>query len=288
MYALKKMEYLAPKTLNEALLLLNCYGNKAKIIAGGTDLIPLLKRRALPSPEYLIDLNSIQGFRFIEYDGKNGLKIGALTSIRELEKSQIVKEKFPSLHKACRLIGHLPVRNIATVGGNICRASPASDLIPPLLTFDSKLKIVSSEGERNIELENFFKGPGQTVLKPNEIVIEVDSPPIESDLKMVFIKKSRTFSDLAKINMALLAAVKNNVLEYIRIALGSVAPVPLRARKTEEFLKGKILNGNIVEEALDLIASEVHPITDLRSTAEYRRHMCKIMLKRVLFELMEE
>ena len=288
MYVLKKMEYLAPKTLNEALLLLNCYGNKAKIIAGGTDLIPLLKRRALPSPEYLIDLNSIQGLRFIEYDEKNGLKMGALTSLHELEKSQIVKEKFPSLHEACRLIGHLTVRNIATVGGNICRASPASDLIPPLLTFDSKLKIVSSEGERNIDLENFFKGPGQTILKPNEIVIEVNSPPIESGVKMVFIKKSRTFSDLAKINMALLAAVKNNVLEYVRIALGSVAPVPLRARKTEEFLKGKILNGNIVEEAVDLIASEVHPITDLRSTAEYRRHMCKMILKRVLFELMEE
>jgi carbon-monoxide dehydrogenase medium subunit len=283
------MEYLAPKTLKEVISLLNTYGNRAKIIAGGTDLIPLLKRKALPSPEYLIDLNSIQDpeLKFIEYNEKNGLRIGALTTLHEIEKSQIVKEKFPSLHEACRLIGHLPVRNIATVGGNICRASPASDLIPPLLTFDSKLKIVSSEGERNVNLENFFKGPGQTILKPNEIVIEINSPPTKPDVKMVFIKKSRTFSDLAKVNMALLAAVKNNALEYVKIALGSVAHVPLRARKTEEFLKGKILNRNVIEKAMDLIASEIHPITDLRSTAEYRRHLCKILLKRFLFKLME-
>lgn len=278
MLPLKDFEFFSPDNVDEAVTLLTKYAGEAKVLAGGTDLIPMMKRKAL-LPKYVINIKNIPNLRHVKYeDGKLG--VGSLTTIREVEVSPIVKENFPMLHQAARSLGSLRIRNLATIGGNICRASPAADMITPLLALDTKLKIFGPDGERTMMLENFLLGPGKTALKVSEILTEIQVSRIPG--KQIFLKLQRVACDLAKINMGVVIDVKGSLCKMVRIAVGAVAPTVIRAKETEEFLIGKMLSDEVLEEAGEIIQREINPITDVRSTSGYRREMAKVLLKKAI------
>jgi len=280
-----EFEYFEPRTIKEAIELLTKYGNEAKILAGGTDLIVRMKQRFI-EPKYVINIKKIKELSFIE-DRGDYLAIGAATKLREIEKSGIVKRKFTALYEAVRSMAGVQIRNMATIGGNLCNASPAADTAPPLLVFEAKLKIVGSNGERVVPINEFFLGPGKTVLQPNEILTEIQIPYQPEGTSSAFIKIARVAMDLAKVNVAVALRTEGSVVRWVRIALGAVAPTPIRAYKTEEFLVGKEFNEENLKKAAEIVKTEVKPITDIRSTAEYRREVSGVIVKDALLRAYE-
>ena len=273
-------EYLAPKTLNEALKLLDKYGKEAKILAGGTDLLVKMKMR-LVEPKYIINIKGIRELNFIKDEG-NQVRIGALTRWRQLEKSELIKNFFPSLYDAVKVMGGTQIRNMATVGGNLCNASPAADAAPPLMVLNAKLVLASKKGEREIPITQFFKGPGKTVMEPDELLKEITIPKPEEGSGSAFIKVARTSMDLAKISAATALKVEDRKIAMVRIAIGSAAPTPVRTPKTEEALIGQPFRPSIIREKVKLVVNEISPIDDVRSTAFYRKEVSKIIVEDAL------
>lgn len=282
MKTLPQFAYLAPQSVTEVVQLLDTYGNKAKLLAGGTDLIPLMKDRVL-TPTAIIDIKRLAGISHIEWNTEEGLKIGALTTITEIFKSSLIKEKYPSLHKAAESFGTTQVRNMATIGGNICRSSPSADTIPPLLASNARVKLVGTKGERVVALEAFFTGPGTNVAR-NEMLVEIIVPPMGDGYGMSYKKIARTAEDLAKINCAVTVGVENGVCNDMRIALGAVAPTAVRAKNVESALVGKVLTEPTVASACVLIPKDISPITDCRSQADYRIRISQVLIKRMVIE----
>jgi len=271
-----------PGTLEEAVSFLAQHRDEASIIAGGTDLLIQMKRR-IRKERFLVHIKKISGLNHIQYDDKNRiLKIGALTTINQIEKSPLIRDKFPLLWEAAQDFGSVQIRNLATLGGNLCNASPAADMAPPLLVLDGKVKIVSSKGEKIIPLEQFFIGPGKTILEHDDILTEVlvEEPPPRTGT--VFLKLAKVKNDSAKINLALkLTLGENDVCKNLGIALGAVAPTPIRVRKAEK----KLINKKVCEESIkkiaDISAREISPSARERhSTVEYRKEVSKVLVKR--------
>ncbi len=275
-----KFEYHAPKTLEEALDLLNKFGEDAKILAGGTDLLVKMKMRAV-EPKHVINIKGLKELRYIkEEDGE--VRIGALTTWRDLEKSEVIKKYFPALYDAVKVMAGVQIRSMGTLGGNLCNASPAADSAPPLLVYEAKVKLVSKDGERIVPLTEFFTGPGKTVMKPNELLTEIIIPKPEEGTGSAFIKVARTAMDLAKISAATAVKVENGTIKWVRIAIGSAAPTPVRAWKTEESLKGQPFTQEVIREKVKLVEQEISPIDDVRSTAFYRRVISKVIVEDAL------
>ncbi|MBW1667570.1 MAG: xanthine dehydrogenase family protein subunit M [Deltaproteobacteria bacterium] len=275
---IKEFEYVAPTTLEEASNLHLIYGEKACILAGGTDIVPLMKRGLL-APECVIDISRIPDMSYIRV--KDGvLKLGSLTTIEAIRKSPLVQENCRALHMASEVMGSTIIRNVATIGANICRASPASDMVPPLVAVGASLKIFGPKGIRTIPLEDFFLSFGKANIAVGEILCEIEVPTLPD--KQAFIKLRRTKEDLAKINISTAFNLSDGKCVGIKIALGSVAPRVVRAKETEKFLEGKDLGENTVEEATQIIQGEIEPIDDVRSTADYRREMSKVILRRAI------
>jgi len=274
--------YLAPVTLDEALSLLARYKGKAKVIAGGTDFIPKLKRREIGAPERVIDLKAIPGLDNIKYD-VSGLSLGALVTIGAVETSAIIREKFGVLAQAARSMASPQVRNRGTIAGNICNAVPSADSAPPLLTIGAKLKLVSQEGERVVGIEDFFTGPGQTALANDEILQEIQIPHPPPNSQGIYLKLTpRRAMDLAIVGVAVVIIPQDGICKDIRIALGAVAPTPIRARRAEVVLKGQKLDDNLIEKAARTAAGEARPIDDHRASAEYRRDMVEVLVRRAI------
>lgn len=278
---LPQFDYLTPKTVDEALSLLNQYKGKARLIAGGTDLIPQLKGRLVEAPQYIIDLKKIPGLDYIKYDKAGGLNIGALATIRAAIDSPVIKEKFGVLAQAAANMASPQVRNRGTITGNICNAVPSADSAPALLVLDARLKLAGAKGTRTVAVADFFTGPNRTVIK-DEIVTEIQIPTPPTGSKWAFIKLSpRKAMDLAVVGVAVLAVADNGMCQEIRIGLESVAPTPIRAQKAEALLKGQKFDGNIAKAA-KAAAGESKPISDHRASAEYRRDMVEVLVKRAI------
>lgn len=278
---LPKFEYYEPKSLQEALALISRFGDKSRILAGGTDLIPLMKMGRL-APDYIININTLAELHRIEY-GNMGLRIGAAATFGSLERSLLVREKYPSLFEACRSVGSVQIRNMGTVGGNLCRAAPSADVAPPLIVLGAEVKSVSLSGERTTEVEDFLTGPGETILKSDELLTEISVPPVSAHMGTAFLKLARTAFDLSTVNVAVGVTEAGGICEEVKIALGAVAPKPIRAKKAEGFLRGKNINNTgIIEAASIIAANEAKPITDVRATADYRREASKILVRRAL------
>ncbi len=275
-----KFEYFAPSTLEEALDLLSKFGKDAKVLAGGTDLIVKMKMRVY-EPKYIINIKRIKGLNYIEEDKKE-VRIGALTTWRQLEKSDIIRKNFPALYDAVKVMAGVQIRNMATIGGNLCNASAAADGAPPLLVYDAKVKLVSKSGEKIVPLTEFFTGPGKTVMRPDELLVEIIVPKAEPGTGSAFIKVARTAMDLAKISAATAVRVEDGIIKWVRIAIGSAAPTPIRARKTEEALLGKQFTQEVIRENVKIVAEEISPIDDVRSTAKYRRLVSKVIVEDAL------
>jgi carbon-monoxide dehydrogenase medium subunit len=279
---LPKFNYLAPATLDEALSLLAQYKSKARVIAGGTDLVPKLKRREVKAPEYVIDLKGIPGLDKIRQD-IGGLTIGALVTIGVVESSPLIQQKFAILAQAAQSMASPQVRNRGTIAGNICNAVPSADSAPALLTLGARLKLISRKGERTINIEDFFTGPNRTALTDEEILLEIKIPDMPPKSKGVYLKLSpRRAMDLAIVGVAVVVVPEDGICKDIRIALGAVAPTPLRTMKAETVLKGQKFNDNLIEKAAKTAAAEASPIDDHRASAEYRRDMIEVLVKRAI------
>lgn len=280
---LPRFEYLAPKTTDEALSLLSQHKGKAKVIAGGTDVVPQLKRRETRAPQYIIDLKGITGLDYIKYDEVNGLTLGALATIHAVETSSIIREKFNILFQAAESMASPQVRNRGTIVGNICNAVPSADSAPALLTLEARLKLISQKGERIVNIEDFFTAPNQTVLADEEILQEIQIANLLPASKGIYLKLTpRRSMDLAIVGVAAMVIPENGVCKDIRIALGAVAPTPIRAKQAEGILKGQKFNDELMEKAAQVAAEEARPIDDHRASAEYRREMVKVLTRRAI------
>jgi len=284
---LPKFKYLQPKSLEEALELLDKYGEQAKLLAGGTDLIVKMKDGVV-KPEYVIDLSRLEELKFISKE--NGvIKIGALTTLREIEMSPIVRGYVLVLSDAVEKMASWQVRNLGTIGGNLCNASPAADTAPPLLVLEAELKLTSSEGERTVPIDQFFTGPGETILKNNELLTEIQIPIMSDHVGTAFLKLGRRVAHtLSIVSVATSVVVEDDVFKDVRIALGSVAPTPVRAKKTEDRFRGLSAAKDVVEKNCVWVVEDISPISDVRASAEYRKEMSIVLTKRALIEALDE
>ena len=284
---LPKFKYLRPKNLEEALKLLDEYGEEAKLLAGGTDLIVKMKDGVV-KPKYVIDLSHLEELRFIS-KGNGVIKIGALTTLREIETSPIIREYVHVLSDAVEKMASWQIRNLGTIGGNLCNASPAADTAPPLLVLEAKLKLTSSEGERIVPIDQFFTGPGETVLRSNELLTEIQIPTTLKNSGSAFLKLGRRAAyTLSIVSVAALVTVEDRVFRDVRIALGSVAPTPIRARKTEDKFRGLPATEEVIKENCSYVVEDISPISDVRASAEYRREMSIVLTKRALVEALHD
>jgi CO/xanthine dehydrogenase FAD-binding subunit len=280
---LPRFDYVQPSSIDEALSLLAKYNGDAKLIAGGTDLLPKMKRREITPPAYVIDLKGIRGLNYIEYDEEKGLSLGALTTIHAIETSPVIQHKCNILAQAAYTMAAPQVRNRATLAGNICNAVPSADSVPPLLVLEAKLKVVSQKGERILLIEDFFTGPNETVLTGGEILAEILIPPVPSNGRGIYLKLSPKRSmDLATVGVAALVINEDGYCKDMRIALGAVAPTPIRAKKAEGILRGQRFSDDLIERTVQTAAEESRPIDDHRASAQYRREMVQALVRRAI------
>ncbi len=282
---LPKFEYLAPGTLDEALRFLSLYKGEATVMAGGTDLVPKLKARKIKAPGYVIDLKNIPGLDYIQYNERNGLRFGALVTVRAIEKSPLIKEKYPVLFEAAGSLASIQVRNRGTVAGNICNAVPSADTAPALLVLEAGLKLASPRGARIVKIEDFFTGPNRTVLESDEILTEIQLPVLPPGSRGRYLKLSpRRSMDLAMVGVAVVGICGYGTIKDVRIGLGAVAPTPLRAKAAEDILKGQKAGPEVIARAAETAARAARPIDDHRASAEYRREMVRVLTRRALEE----
>jgi len=285
---LPKFEYLTPRTLDEAIFLLSRHGGEARVIAGGTDLLHKMKRRE-EIPKFLIGLKNVPGLDYIDYDETKGLRFGPLVTIHAIEASPLVRDRFPILSQAASTMASPQIRNLGTVVGNLSSAVPSADMAPGLIVLGAKLKIANTKAERTIPVEGFFAGPSMSVLDQDELVVEVQVPNPPPSSGMVYIKHTiRDAMELAVVGVAGLVTLKNGVCGEIKIALGAVAPTPMRAKKAESILKRKPFSSDLVREAAKMASEEARPISDIRASAEYRKEMIRILTERALTRAREE
>jgi aerobic carbon-monoxide dehydrogenase medium subunit len=278
------MDYFEPKTVSEAVSLLSKYGAEAKVIAGGTDMLVDMKYKE--EPGCLVNIKKIPGLSTIRENG-GSLSIGALTTIRDVETNGLVREKLPVLWESSHQFASLQIRNTATIGGNICRASPSGETLAPLLVLEAKGKCAFADGEKIQPFTSFFQGPGKSVLGTNGLLTEIEVPYPAPGSKSVYLKHAvRGAMDIAMVGVAVLVTpdgAKNNVQD-VRIGLGAVAPTPIRAVKAEAMLRGKPLSAALIKEAAAMTAAESSPISDQRSSAENRRWIVEALTRRGLQE----
>jgi len=271
--------------LKEACALLSQYGERAKILAGGTDLMAAINRRLL-FPEVVISIGS-SGLDYIKAEGDN-LVIGATTTHSRIVRSALVREKAPLLAEATKHIGSPAIRNMGTTGGNLVNASPAADTGTVLLALGARLKLVSASGERDVAVEEFFTGPGKTVLESNELLQEVVIPSQNADSRWAWYKLGKRKADICSvISVAIALQMDGNLCSRARIALGAVAPTPLLAKRAGSLLEGKPLDEALIEKAAKTASGETAPIDDVRATVWYRRRVSETLVRRLLGQILE-
>jgi len=279
---MRRFQYHAPNSLAEASRLLRELGETASLFAGGTDLLVEI-REELRVCAHVIDIKKIPGLRELSFDEENGLQIGAQTTAREIETSPVVRTKYPNLASAVAALGSIQVRNRATLIGNICRASPSADTLPPLIADGAVLTIWSEGGARSLPIERFFVGPGKTILARGEIVIGVTIPPPRPASARIYIKHGRRKAmELATVGVAVSVDRAGGFCRDVRIALGAVAPTPIRAVRAEAVLRGKNITPSRIVEAAEAAIAESTPISNVRASAEYRREMVGVLTRRAI------
>jgi carbon-monoxide dehydrogenase medium subunit len=280
---MRRFEYFEPASLPEAVALLARYQGRAQPLAGGTDLLVELKEQ-LRRADCVVNIKKIPGIDRLSFDPREGLRIGALVTAREIEVSAVAQEHYRSLVQAARELGSIQVRNRATIVGNVCRASPSADTLPPLIADGAVVSIHGGGGKRSVLLEDFFTGPGRTVLKPDELVTEIVVPPPPPRTGKVYIKHGRRKAmELATVGVAVTLTENSD----LRIVLGAVAPTPIRAKRAEALLRGRKLDAPLIERAAQAAVEESQPISNVRASAEYRREMVAVLTRRALHRALE-
>lgn len=281
-------EYILAQTLEEALDALERYRDKARVISGGTDLLPLIKGGKIKA-DCIVDITNITDLNYIGYD--NGLiRIGALVTHSEVESSPIMNEKAVLLAEASRALGSLQVRNRGTLVGNVVNASPASDASVALIALGAEAKVVSKNGQRTKKVEELFVGPGRTNLSSQELVTELRFQGLGSGQEGAFIKLGKRQAlaiSIVSVAVVLTLDRERNIFSEARIGIGAVAPTPLRARRAEKVLMGHLISDETIQNASREAMREVSPISDIRGSADYRREMTRVLTARALERAVE-
>lgn len=278
-------DYLKPKNLQEVFSLLETYGEKAVLIAGGTDVMVNIRNRKI-APEALISLRGLEELSYISK--RDAYHIGALTTHRMLETSSMIQNELSALYDGASQVGSVQIRNVATVGGNICNAAPSADTAGPLLALDATAVLQGSEGIRKVSLSEFFTGPSQTVKRPDEVLVEFEIPVEMGEFGSAYHKHSRRKAmDLPILGVAVSLKLDGQRIVDMRIALSVAAPTPLRAREAEEYLKGKELDERSLNEAGKIAAQEASPRDSLRGKAWYRKEMIETFVPRMALRASE-
>lgn len=276
-------DYFEPESISEVVSLLDRFGDNGCVIAGGQSLLVMM-RHGLVSPRYLVSLKNVVGLSGIQESTDGDLTIGAMTSHRDVHRSSLLQRRTPVLCQAAAKVGSTPIRNLGTIAGNICHNELGADPPAALLVLDSRAVCVSANGERNVPLAQFFTGYFETALRPGEVVkaIEIPSPP--SDMAGIYLKYVVRSGDLAVVGVAVLLGLESDGkhCREVRIGLGGVAPVPLRAHKAEQILRGNAIGDEILSEVANVARSEVDPVSDAHGSAEYRRKMVAVFVKRAI------
>ena len=286
---MKPFDFFSPQTLDEAIRILADNGADARALAGGTDLLIRMKRKQW-TPRAVVSLRRVPGLRDISLNGE--LRLGACVTLTDLIRSPIIREHYPVLAKTASKMAGVQVRNLATVGGNLCNASPAADTAPPLIALNARAVIVGSKGERVVPLDEFFVGVGKSVLAPDEVLREILVPRQDASMRASYVKlEHREAMDIAIVSVGVWVKLEQQAVgskqqaarcEDVRIVLGAVAPTPMRAKRAEEVLRGKELTEERIREAARVAVTESQPIDDVRGSAWYRREMVELLTRRQL------
>jgi carbon-monoxide dehydrogenase medium subunit len=279
---MKSFDYFKPQFLDEVWKLKQEFP-RAKFIAGGTDLMVSIKNNDF-LPSALISLRSIPELNGIEINTRT--RIGAAVTISDILQHPILKNNYPILGDAAHCMGSVQIRNVATLGGNICNCSPCADMATVLLVLEAKVRLQTAQSSREIPLYEFFLGPGTSCLNSDEILTDILLEPPHQNTQTIFLKKGRVKMDLAIASIALLLHMERKKCLKARLAAGSVAPVPLRLYEVERLLEGAVITRDIIAEAQKLARKSVAPISDIRSSAEYRREIIGVYIQRGLEQIL--
>jgi xanthine dehydrogenase iron-sulfur cluster and FAD-binding subunit A len=276
---MKKFDYYQPQSLKDAYKLMEKLQGRAKYLAGGTDIIVRVKQKAI-HPDALISLRGIGALKNVDSNG--GLSLGSMTLFRDMERNPFIAKEYPALTQAVRVLANPQVRNVATVGGNLCNAAPSADCAPPLMVMGARLVLEGPGGRREVSIDDFFKGPGENSMEEAELLTQIKIPKKTHHTGMAFLKVGRVAQDIAIVNAAALLVLDNKKCRKCRLAVGAVAPVPLRLNKVEKLIEGEEIGPDLLDQIGRMVEQEVSPITDVRSTEEYRRTMSGVLIKKAI------
>lgn len=286
---MQEFNYIRPTSLQQALDFLAQADGEVRPLAGGTDLIPQM-REGRKTPGWVMDVKSIPELNRLEFDPKGALHLGAAVPCADLIASKEVGERFSLLKQTASLIGGLQIRNRASVGGNICNGAPSADTAPALLCLGATAHVAGQTGMRKLAIDDFFTGPGKTALSAKELLVEIEvpaSPPRSAGCYLRMTPREEMDIAIAGVASYVVLTARGQRCKQARISLGAVAATPLRARKAEAVLSGKALDAALIEQASRQAAEEARPISDVRGSAEYRRHLVEVLTRRTLTSCLE-
>jgi aerobic carbon-monoxide dehydrogenase medium subunit len=280
---MNRFEYLEAGTVPEAIALLGQHAG-TRIVAGATDVL-IRWRQGVWKPSYVLNIKRIPGLDGVSYRPEAGLSLGTLVSVRTLELHPLIREHYPALAQAAAAFAGVQIRHLATVGGNVCNASPAGDTLPALVAYGAECRLIGPEGERLMPLDGFLLGPGRTALQPGELLVELRLPPQLRNAGALYIKHSpRSAMDISAVGVAAVVALEkeDGACRDVRIALGAVAPTVIRASAAEALLRGQRLDDELLQQAARVAAQEARPIDDIRGTAQHRLAIVASLTRRTL------
>jgi aerobic carbon-monoxide dehydrogenase medium subunit len=280
---MNRFEYLEAATLPEALSLLDQYAG-TRIVAGATDVL-IRWRQGVWKPSYILNIKRIPGLDGVSYSPETGLNLGTLVTVRTLELHPLIREHYPALTQAATAFAGVQIRHLATVGGNVCNASPAGDTLPALVAYGAECRLIGPGGERLMPLDSFLLGPGRTALQRGELLVELCLPPQQPNAGALYIKHSpRSAMDIATVGVAAVLALeeKDGVCRDVRVALGAVAPTVIRASAAEALLRGQRPDAELLQQAARAAMQEAKPIDDIRGTVQHRQAIVASLTRRTL------
>ena len=286
---MRPFDYYAPQTLDEAVALLHQMRD-ARPVAGGTDIVVQMKegRTKFPYPQMIVSLDRIGELKGIDFSEKDGLRIGAATTMADIAASPAVRERYQALAEGAGVVGSWQTMNMGTIGGNVCNAAPSADTAPPLLVFEAQAVIVGPTGRRTMPLNAFFRGPGLTALGSGELLAEVRLPVPPAGTASAYVRHTpRKQMDIAVVGVGVALTIVGGKISRARVALGAVAPTPIRAALAEAALEGQPPSDEAFTRAAEAASAECSPIADVRGSAEFRRHLVQVMTARMLAKAAE-
>lgn len=284
-----KFAYYAPNTVKEAAALLAKKPN-GKVLAGGTDLLVQIKEHVKGmAPDFVVSVKNIKELKAVKFSAKDGATIGAGVTIADALAAKGIREKFSALAQGAEIIGSLQIQNTATIGGNICNAAPSADSVPALIAYGATVTIAGPRKTRTVALEDFFVGPGKTVLAPDELLVAINIPTPPAHSGCDYVRHTpRAQMDIAMVGVASYVELKGGKIVDAKIVLGAVAPTPICARQAEDLLCGNAPTDEFIAKAADQAAMEESPISDVRGSAGYRRYITSVLVKRTLLAAVKQ